>query len=44
MLIVERILSRRVDRLVLVAVNIDAEALVRARELGIDVIYSSAVA
>jgi len=37
--VVERILGRKADRLILVAVNIDREALERARELGVDVVY-----
>ena len=41
---VERILGRSVDKLVLVAVNIDEDVFRRARKLGIDVIYGSAVA
>ena len=41
--VVERVLGRRVDRLVIVAVNIDEDALRRAGELGIDVVYGSVV-
>ncbi|GAB6945823.1 PD-(D/E)XK nuclease family protein [Vulcanisaeta sp. JCM 14467] len=41
--IVERILSRRADRVLMVAVNIDKDALERARQLGIDVIYGSVI-
>jgi len=41
--IVERILGRKADKLLMVAVNIDEEALKRARELGIDVIYGSII-
>jgi hypothetical protein len=41
--IVERILGRRAERLILVAVNVDREALERARQLGIDVICGSVV-
>jgi hypothetical protein len=37
--VAERILGRKADRLILVAVNIDREALERARELGVDVVY-----
>ena len=39
---VERALGRRVDRL-LVAVNVDDDALDRARELGIDVVYGNVI-
>ncbi len=35
---VERIMGRKVDRAMIVAVNVDREAYERARELGIDVI------
>jgi len=41
--VVERILGRKADRLILVAVNIDREALERARELGVDVVYGGIV-
>jgi hypothetical protein len=41
--IVERILGRRAEKLILVAVNIDKEALERARELGIDVVYGAII-
>ena len=41
--IVERILSRRADKVLMVAVNIDKDALERARQLGIDVIYGSVI-
>ncbi|MCC6024044.1 MAG: DUF3782 domain-containing protein [Thaumarchaeota archaeon] len=41
--VVERILGRKADRLILVAVNIDREALERARELGVDVVYGGVV-
>jgi len=39
--IVEKVLGRKVDEFMIVAVNIDEEALERARELGIDVIYGN---
>jgi len=41
--VAERILGRKADRLILVAVNIDREALERARELGVDVVYGGVV-
>ena len=41
--IVEKILERRAEKLILVAVNIDKEALERARELGIDVVYGAII-
>mgnify|MGYP001770654585 CR=1 FL=1 len=41
--IVERILNRRADKVLIVAVNIDKEALERARQLGIDAIYGSVI-
>jgi hypothetical protein len=41
--IVERILGRKAEKLILVAVNIDKEALERARELGIDVVYGAVI-
>jgi hypothetical protein len=41
--IVERILGRGAEKLILVAVNIDKEALERARELGIDVVYGTII-
>jgi hypothetical protein len=41
--IVERILGRRAEKLVLVAVNVDKEALERARELGIDVVCGAVI-
>jgi hypothetical protein len=41
--IVERILGRRAERLILVAVDVDREAVERARQLGIDVICGSVV-
>jgi hypothetical protein len=39
--IVEKILGRRADKLMLIAVNIYDNALKRARELGIDVVYGA---
>ncbi|MCC6035151.1 MAG: hypothetical protein LM567_06635 [Desulfurococcaceae archaeon] len=41
--IVEKILGRRADKLVIVAVNIDKNALERARDLGIEVVYGGVV-
>jgi len=41
--IVEKVLGREADKLILVAVHIDEEALKRARELGMDVIYGAAI-
>jgi hypothetical protein len=41
--IVERILGRKAEKLILVAVNVDKEALERARELGIDVVYGAVI-
>ena len=41
--IVEKVLGREADKLILVAVHIDEEALERARELGMDVIYGAAI-
>jgi len=41
--IVERILGRKAERLIIVAVDIDKEALERARQLGIDAIYGAVV-
>jgi len=41
--IVEKILGRKAEKLILVAVNIDKEALERARELGIDVVYGAII-
>ena len=41
--IVEKILGRRAAKLIIVAVNIDKEALQRAQELGIDVIYGAVI-
>jgi hypothetical protein len=39
---VEKLLGRRADRVILVAINIEKEALERAKELGTDVIYGAA--
>jgi hypothetical protein len=41
--IVEKVLGREANKLILVAVHIDEEALKRARELGMDVIYRAAI-
>ena len=41
--IVERILGRKAEKLIVVAVNIDKEALQRAQELGIDAVYGAVV-
>jgi len=41
--IVERILGRKAEKLIIVAVNIDKEALQRARELGIDAVYGAVI-
>jgi hypothetical protein len=41
--IVERILGRKAEKLIAVAVNVDKEALERARELGIDVVYGAVI-
>ncbi len=41
--IVERILGRKAEKLIIVAVIIDKEALQRARELGIDAVYGAVV-
>jgi hypothetical protein len=41
--IVEKILGRKADKLVLVAVNIDKEAFERAQSLGIDVIAGAII-
>ncbi len=41
--IAERILGRRAEKLILVAVNVDKEALERARELGIDVVCGAVI-
>jgi hypothetical protein len=40
---VERILGRKAERLIIVAVDIDREALERAQQLGIDAIYGAVV-
>lgn len=42
-MIVERILNRRAEKVMMVAVNIDKDALERAKQLGIDVIYGSVI-
>ena len=41
--IVEKILGRRAEKLIVVAVNIDKEALERARELGIEAVYGAVI-
>ena len=41
--IIEKIIGRKASKLLLVAVHIDEEALKTARELGIDVIYSTVI-
>jgi glycerophosphoryl diester phosphodiesterase len=41
--IVERILGRRADKLIVVAVDVDKNALERAKELGVDVVYGNVV-
>jgi len=41
--IVEKILGRKADKLVIVAVNIDKNALERARDLGIEVVYGGVI-
>jgi len=41
--IVEKILGRKADKLVIVAVNIDKNALERARDLGIEVVYGDVI-
>jgi hypothetical protein len=41
--IVEKILSRRTEKVIIVTVNIDKDALERARELGIDVVYGAVI-
>jgi len=41
--IVGRILGRKIERVMLVAVNVDKEAFERANQLGIDVIYGSII-
>ena len=41
--IVEKILGRKAEKLVIVAVNVDREALERAKELGIEVVYGAVI-
>lgn len=41
--IVEKILGRKADKLIIVAVNIDREELERAEKLGIDAIYGAVI-
>jgi hypothetical protein len=41
--IYEKIIGRKPDKLILVAVNIDVDAYERARELGVEVIYGSLI-
>jgi len=41
--IVGKILGRKIERIILVAVNVDKEAFERANQLGIDVIYGSII-
>ena len=41
--IVEKILGRRADKSILIAVNIYEDALKRAKELGIDAIYGAVI-
>lgn len=41
--IVEKILGKKVDKLIIVTVNIDKEALERAKELGIDTVYGAII-
>jgi len=41
--IVEKILGRKAEKLIVVAVNVDKEALERARELGIDVVCGAVI-
>ena len=36
-------LGRKIERVILVAVNVDKEAFERASQLGIDVIYGSII-
>ncbi|MGB9705855.1 MAG: PD-(D/E)XK nuclease family protein [Pyrobaculum sp.] len=40
---VKKILGRKADRLIIVAVNIDKEALERATQLGIDAVYGAVI-
>ena len=41
--IIEKILNRRAEKVLIVAVNIDKEALERAKQLGIDTIYGAVI-
>ena len=41
--IVEKILGRKAARLIIVAVNIDKEALQRAQELGIEAVHGAVI-
>jgi hypothetical protein len=41
--IAERIIGRKAEKLIIVAVNIDKEALERARQLGIDAVYGAVI-
>ncbi len=41
--IIERVLNKRAGKTLMVAVNIDREALERARQLGIDAIYGAII-
>ena len=41
--IVEKILGKRADKLIVVAVDVDKSALERAKELGVDVIYGNVI-
>ena len=41
--VAERILGRKAEKLIIVAVNIDKEALERAKELGIDAVYGAVI-
>jgi len=41
--IVEKILGRKAEKLIIVAVNVDREALERAKELGIGVVCGAVV-
>jgi len=41
--IVEKILGKKAEKLIIVAVNIDKEALERAKELGIDTVYGAVI-
>ena len=42
-LVVEKILGRKIDKLIVVAVNIDREAFDRAMEYGMDVVYGAVI-